>query len=56
MEILQSNLHPQPQEQLEQVAQGCGQVGFKRLHGWRLYSSRDKLQDLIYKKEVFSDA
>lgn len=47
MEILQSNLHPQPQEQLEQVSQGCGQLGFKCLHGWRLYSSRDKLQDLI---------
>lgn len=47
MEILQSNLHPQPQDQLEQVAQGCGQLGFKCLRGWRLYTSRDMLQDWI---------
>lgn len=47
MEILQSNLHPQPQEQLEQVAQGCGQLDFKCLHGWRLCTSRDMLQHLI---------
>lgn len=47
MEILQSNLHPQPQEQLEQVAQGCGQLDLKCLHGWRLHTSRDMLQHLI---------
>lgn len=29
MEMLQSNFHPQPQQQLEQVAQGCGQLDFK---------------------------
>lgn len=56
--MVQSNLHPQPQKQLEQVAQGCHQLSFKCLHGWRLYTSRDMLLDLIkitIKKEVFSD-
>lgn len=55
MKILQSNLHPQ---QHKQVAQGCGQLGFKCLHEWRLYTSRDMLHDFIkitIQKEVFSD-
>lgn len=40
MVILQLKLHTQPQEQLEQVAQGCGQLGFKCLNGWRLHLKR----------------
>lgn len=55
MVILQLKLHTQPQEQLEQVAQGCGQLGFKCLNGWRLHLKRHVtgFDQKCYKKKKY---